>query len=150
MEYCICWCWFILTAYEWLSTYICDHHLHHSALSIEIPGGFELKLCSDTCTKSFSILNLLCNLELVILIFSSLELKGIFLFFLFFKLIGHLGLLGWSEISLWQVSIGKFDLKRASLVVDFGEFGLLGTVGFVLKFVFLWLQLCAFDFQLQL
>ena len=76
------------------------HHLHHSALSFEIPGGFELKLCSNTCTKSFSILNLLCNLELVILIFSSLELKGIFLFFLFFKLIGHLGLLGWSEISL--------------------------------------------------
>ena len=73
------------------------HHLHHSALSIEIPGGFELKLCSNTCTISFSLLNLRCNLELVILIFSSLELKGIFLFF---KLIGHLGLLGWSEISL--------------------------------------------------
>lgn len=65
-----------------------------------------------------------------------MELKGIFLF-LFFKLIGHLGLLGWSEISLGQVSIGKFDLKRVSLVVDFGEFGLLGTVGFVPTFVFL-------------
>ena len=59
------------------------HHLHYSALSVEIPGGFELKLCSNTCTKSFSLLNLLCNLKLVILIFLKLGIKGYLFIFIF-------------------------------------------------------------------
>lgn len=53
-----------------------------------------------------------------------------------FLVIGHLGLLGWSEISKLHVRIGEFDLEEL-LELGFGEFGLLGIVGLVPKFVFL-------------